>query len=361
VEQHDAPASVSRPPEAGVAANGRGTFSGHLTMRTFALVTFATAVLFSNPCHLEAQQRERRAATSGDGAKVAPAGKAGAVGQATASTSNPLVSVATLALQRDAVQSVSTQLAASRGSKSRGFAASLKKTFTGDKVEIDAARRVLGQMAQSLDEDQKTTVIVVIGSAEDRDKVVQSLAEVQRKVTVAFVDKDSSDTVNDNTVLGGGMAGAVTDGATNVWVYLPHHGGSPKAKPHQMLASRAAAPAIWNGVFAADGDAVDLGSMKSLVSHGSNGEVTAVATSPTPAPAAGGTAAAPGPIVVGDVVKPRIANVKVLADASADAKVLGTVTKTDELVVTGAVRNGFLSVEGATLKGWVSAALVAKE
>jgi hypothetical protein len=72
------------------------------------------------------------------------------------------------------------------------------------------------------------------------------------------------------------------------------------------------------------------------------------------APTAGGAFA------IGDVVTPKIANVKVLADASANSKVLGTVAKTDELVVAGAPKNGFVMVEGATLKGWVSANLLVK-
>ena len=73
------------------------------------------------------------------------------------------------------------------------------------------------------------------------------------------------------------------------------------------------------------------------------------------APTTGGSA-----LVVGDVVVPKIGNVKVLADAAAESKVLGTLAKTDELVIIGPVKNGFLKVQGASVTGWVSEVLVTK-
>ena len=61
-----------------------------------------------------------------------------------------------------------------------------------------------------------------------------------------------------------------------------------------------------------------------------------------------------------DVLVPKIANVRLLAQPSDTAKVVVTLSKADELVVIGAEQNGFINVQGATGSGWVKVVLVAR-
>jgi len=62
----------------------------------------------------------------------------------------------------------------------------------------------------------------------------------------------------------------------------------------------------------------------------------------------------------GDVVKPKIDGIKMLATASDTAKEVATLKKTDELVIMGAAAGGFVKVIGAMGEGFVKVALVAK-
>jgi curli biogenesis system outer membrane secretion channel CsgG len=62
----------------------------------------------------------------------------------------------------------------------------------------------------------------------------------------------------------------------------------------------------------------------------------------------------------GDVVSPRIANVKLVAEPSDAAKSLGTLDRADELIVIGAEQNGYLNVQGASGSGWVKKVLVTR-
>jgi SH3-like domain-containing protein len=62
----------------------------------------------------------------------------------------------------------------------------------------------------------------------------------------------------------------------------------------------------------------------------------------------------------GDVLMPKIANVRVLASPSDTAKVLATLGRDDELVVIGETKAGYVNVQGATATGWVKVALVAR-
>ena len=74
--------------------------------------------------------------------------------------------------------------------------------------------------------------------------------------------------------------------------------------------------------------------------------------------AAGGKAGA-GPVYnEGDVVTPKIANVKMLASASDAAKAVATLQRGEELVIIGAEQNGFLNVQGGSASGWVKKVLV---
>jgi hypothetical protein len=77
------------------------------------------------------------------------------------------------------------------------------------------------------------------------------------------------------------------------------------------------------------------------------------------AAAGGGT----GPSAVfseGDVVVPKIANVKLLAQPTDTGKVLATLARTEELVVIGGVQDGFVNVQSATASGWIKIVLVNK-
>lgn len=63
----------------------------------------------------------------------------------------------------------------------------------------------------------------------------------------------------------------------------------------------------------------------------------------------------------GDVLYPKIDNVKVLSAPQDGAKVAGTVKKSDELVFLGEDRDGYLKVQGASAEGWVKKTLVSKK
>jgi hypothetical protein len=62
----------------------------------------------------------------------------------------------------------------------------------------------------------------------------------------------------------------------------------------------------------------------------------------------------------GDVVIPKIANVKLLATPTEGAKALVTLIKGEELVVTGAEQNGYVKVQGGSAEGWVKKVLVVR-
>src|SRR5262249_25145462 len=76
--------------------------------------------------------------------------------------------------------------------------------------------------------------------------------------------------------------------------------------------------------------------------------------------AAGGKTKSGSVFNQGDVLVPKIANVKLLADASDAAKVVATLARGEELVVTGGEKDGFIQVQGSTGAGWVKLVLVQK-
>ena len=76
--------------------------------------------------------------------------------------------------------------------------------------------------------------------------------------------------------------------------------------------------------------------------------------------AAGGAKKAGGVFNEGDVLMPKIANVKLLAQPTDTAKPLATLGRGDELVVIGAEKDGYINVQGATASGWVKIVLVQK-
>ncbi len=74
--------------------------------------------------------------------------------------------------------------------------------------------------------------------------------------------------------------------------------------------------------------------------------------------AAGGVKA--GTFREGDVLGPKIANVKLMAEPSDTAKVVATLGRGDELVVVGGEKDGYVNVQGSTASGWVKVVLVNK-
>jgi len=76
--------------------------------------------------------------------------------------------------------------------------------------------------------------------------------------------------------------------------------------------------------------------------------------------AAGGAKKAGAVFNEGDVLVPKIAGVKLMADASDTAKVAGTLARGDELVVVGEEKDGYIKVQGASATGWVKIVLVTR-
>ena len=74
----------------------------------------------------------------------------------------------------------------------------------------------------------------------------------------------------------------------------------------------------------------------------------------------GGTTGPGAAFNEGDVVVPKIANVRILAEPSESAKVVATLGRADELVVLGAPKDGYVNVQGATASGWVRLILIEK-
>jgi hypothetical protein len=76
--------------------------------------------------------------------------------------------------------------------------------------------------------------------------------------------------------------------------------------------------------------------------------------------AAGGARKAGAVFAEGDVIAPKIAGVKMLAEPSDTAKAVVTLSRGEELVVTGQEVNGFVQVQGASASGWVKVILFTK-
>ena len=76
--------------------------------------------------------------------------------------------------------------------------------------------------------------------------------------------------------------------------------------------------------------------------------------------AGGGTRKAGAVFNEGDVLGPKIAGIKLLAQPDDTAKVVATLGRADELVVTGEEKNGFIQVQGSSASGWVKITLVQK-
>jgi hypothetical protein len=76
--------------------------------------------------------------------------------------------------------------------------------------------------------------------------------------------------------------------------------------------------------------------------------------------AAGGATKAGAVFSEGDVVMPKIANVRLLGQPTDTGKVLATLGRSDELVVIGDVKDGYVNVQSSAASGWVRVILVEK-
>jgi len=63
----------------------------------------------------------------------------------------------------------------------------------------------------------------------------------------------------------------------------------------------------------------------------------------------------------GDVLLPKIDNIKLLAEPKDGARVAGTLKKTNELVFLGEEKEGYVKVQGSDGEGWVKKTLVSKK
>ena len=98
----------------------------------------------------------------------------------------------------------------------------------------------------------------------------------------------------------------------------------------------------WNHIVVAIRDNPSL-----IKTHSESGDVNA-----------GNSTRAGMPVKAGEIFMARIANVKVYAGPSKDSKVLGTLSKTDELIASGDQKNGFVQVDSSNFSGWVQRSLV---
>jgi Curli production assembly/transport component CsgG len=76
--------------------------------------------------------------------------------------------------------------------------------------------------------------------------------------------------------------------------------------------------------------------------------------------ASGGAKKAGAVFNEGDVLTPKIANVRLMSDASDTSKAIATLARGEELVVIGADKDGFINVQAASASGWVKIVLVQK-
>jgi hypothetical protein len=77
--------------------------------------------------------------------------------------------------------------------------------------------------------------------------------------------------------------------------------------------------------------------------------------------AGGGTRKAGAVFGEGDVLLPKIAGVKIMAQPNDTSKVAGTLARGEEMVVVGDEKGGYINVQSATATGWVRTTLVQKQ
>ena len=76
--------------------------------------------------------------------------------------------------------------------------------------------------------------------------------------------------------------------------------------------------------------------------------------------AAGGTTKAGAVFNEGDVLRPKIGNVRILAKPSDEGAVVTTLGKGDEMIFLGKEQEGFVQVETGKGSGWVKKILIAR-
>lgn len=306
-------------------------------------------------------------------AVAAASGQAARAGAEAESAASPFITEESFSISRQAVQQLTGRLAAEQASAAPpvkgGFARRLelsaRKAFNGDAHAKEASRQLVQAHAVSRSQGGARTVVVVIGSSEDRVKVRESLSNVERQLTLVFVDESVDDARYDNSGFGSGLASKVTGQAQNVWVFLPRAGGPASRGPDYKLSSRMLPRTVWSALFAADGD-VPPEVARLLEDAGRDRDAAPSSTGPAATRVApGGDAAVPSrgaaaSFAEGDMLQPKIPGVKMFDGPSDEAQVLFTLTRGDELVVTGAVREGYVLVTGSQGEGWVRTALVVK-
>jgi hypothetical protein len=62
----------------------------------------------------------------------------------------------------------------------------------------------------------------------------------------------------------------------------------------------------------------------------------------------------------GDVLTPKIDNIKLLAEPKDGARPASSLKKGDELVFLGEEKDGYVKVQGSSSEGWVKKTLVSK-
>ncbi len=88
--------------------------------------------------------------------------------------------------------------------------------------------------------------------------------------------------------------------------------------------------------------------------------VESVRANPDLAKAAGSDNKAGASFNEGDVLGPKIDNVKLFAEPKDGAKVVATVGKKDELVFLGEEKEGYVRVQGSSAEGWIKKTLITK-
>jgi len=154
------------------------------------------------------------------------------------------------------------------------------------------------------------------------------VADVRSSIQVASAEGKATKT--DFDIGGWGWTGAAF-GAANGYTNTPEG----KVIAASLLDN-------WNHIVVAIRDNPSL-----IKTHSDSGDVNA-----------GNSTRAGAPAKAGEILMARIANVKVYAGPSKDSKVLGTLSKTDELIASGDQKNGFVQVDSSNFSGWVQRSLV---
>jgi len=154
------------------------------------------------------------------------------------------------------------------------------------------------------------------------------IADVRSSLQVASAEGKASKT--DFDIGGWGWTGAAF-GAANGYTNTPEG----KVIAASLLDN-------WNHIVVAIRDNPSL-----IKTHSESGDVNAANSTRAGAPAK-----------AGEILMARIANVKIYAGPSKDSKVVGTLSKTDELIASGDQKNGFVQVDSSNYSGWVQRSLV---